>query len=253
MSRSRSRSSSREVYSRREDERPKVESTRADAVRSRDSRSPPRKAGFGENGKTPHSDDLHSVVVNQIPSQVKDRDIWDKFEKWGKIGDVFLPLNRSTGRHRGFGFVRFFEERAQQDCLDDSSKDGGIEIEGEKVNVAEAKQRPRPGRDGWDPDRRRRFEEGRGGDRGGDRGGYRDRSPARDRGYNDRRDDYRGGYRRDSRSPPRRRSRSPVRRRSPSPRRRDDYEDRRRSDDRRGGNDRRDDRRDDYDRRDRRY
>jgi len=135
MSRSRSRSSSREVYSRREDERPKVENTRDAAARSR-SRSPPKKPGFGENGKTPHSDDLHSVVVNQIPSQVKDRDIWDKFEKWGKIGDVFLPLNRSTGRHRGFGFVRFFEEKAQQECLDDSNKDGGIEIEGEKINVA---------------------------------------------------------------------------------------------------------------------
>ena len=104
--------------------------------------------------------------------------------------------------------------------------------------VAIAKQRPRPGRDGWDPDKRRRFER-----RGG---GYRDRSRSRERGYG--RDSFRdrGGYRPRSRSPPRRRSRSPPRRgRSPSPmRRRDDY--------RRDDYDRRD-RRDDYDRRDRRY
>merc|ERR1712061_260868 len=126
MSRSRSRSSSRGSYSRREDERPKAE------ARNSRSRSPPkRRAGFGPDGKTPHSDDLFSVVCNQIPSHIKDRDIWDKFEKWGKIGDVFLPMNRNTGRHRGFGFVRFFEESSQQDCLDDCEKDGGgVEIEG---------------------------------------------------------------------------------------------------------------------------
>ena len=128
MSRSRSRSSSREIYSRREDERPKAE------ARNSRSRSPPkRRPGFGPDGKTPHSDDLFSIACNQIPSHIKDRDIWDKFEKWGKIGDVFLPMNRNTGRHRGFGFVRFFEESAQQDCLDDCEKDGGVEIEGEKI------------------------------------------------------------------------------------------------------------------------
>ena len=169
MSRSRSRSSSREVYSRRDNERPAAE----ERSRSRSPGFTNRAPRFGADGKTPHSDDLHSVAVNNIPSHIKDRDIWDKFEKWGKLGDVFLPLNRSTGRHRGFGFVRFFEENNRDDCLDDCEKDG-CEIEGEKLQVSLAKQRPRPGRDGWDPDRRRRFD---------DRGRGRDRSRSRDRGY----------------------------------------------------------------------
>ena len=33
------------------------------------------------------------------------------FDRYGKIGDVFIPRDRQTGRSRGFAFVRFAEER----------------------------------------------------------------------------------------------------------------------------------------------
>jgi len=33
------------------------------------------------------------------------------FEKYGDVGDVFLPTERETGRSRGFAFVRYYEKR----------------------------------------------------------------------------------------------------------------------------------------------
>lgn len=29
------------------------------------------------------------------------------FEKYGDVGDIYLPLERGTGRSRGFAFVRY--------------------------------------------------------------------------------------------------------------------------------------------------
>merc|ERR1712167_358309 len=129
-------------------------------------------------------------------------EIREVFEKFGEVGDVFLPKDRDTGRTRGFGFVRFVKKDDREYCLEeckDRIKVAGVET---KVEFTAPRDPSRGrgggfgGRGGYD-DRRG----GYGGDRGyGGRGG----------GYDDRRggyDDRRGGrddYRRRSRSPPRR-------------------------------------------------
>ena len=33
------------------------------------------------------------------------------FEKYGDVGDVYIPLERGSGRSRGFAFVRFYDKR----------------------------------------------------------------------------------------------------------------------------------------------
>ena len=33
------------------------------------------------------------------------------FEKFGDVGDVFIPTDRESGRPRGFAFVRFIHKR----------------------------------------------------------------------------------------------------------------------------------------------
>ena len=33
------------------------------------------------------------------------------FEKYGEVGDVFIPSDRETGRTRGFAFVRFYDKK----------------------------------------------------------------------------------------------------------------------------------------------
>jgi len=34
-------------------------------------------------------------------------DLMPLFEKYGDVGDIYLPLERGTGRSRGFAFVRY--------------------------------------------------------------------------------------------------------------------------------------------------
>ena len=39
------------------------------------------------------------------------KDLRPLFDKYGDVGDVFLPTERETGRSRGFAFVRYYEKR----------------------------------------------------------------------------------------------------------------------------------------------
>merc|ERR1712127_1166266 len=54
--------------------------------------------------KMVHSSELFSVRVgNEIPERTNEDDLRDKFEKYGKIGDVFIPKERGSDRGRGGG------------------------------------------------------------------------------------------------------------------------------------------------------
>ena len=62
-------------------------------------------------------------MLNDIPVSGSDcvrgvEDIRPHFERFGKIGDIFLPENRGTKELRGFGFVRYYDERDRDDALD---------------------------------------------------------------------------------------------------------------------------------------
>ena len=148
------------------------------------------------------SDELHSVRIgNDLPEDISLDEIRSVFEKFGEIGDIFLPKDRDTGRTRGFGFVRFVKKDDREYCLEeckDRIQVAGVETKVE-FTAPRDPNRGRGGRGGGYDDRRGGY------DRGYDRGGYGGRG-----GYDDRRggyDDRRGGrddYRRRSRSPPRR-------------------------------------------------
>merc|ERR1712013_532890 len=113
------------------------------------------------------------------------------FEKFGDVGDVFIPTDRESGRPRGFAFVRFVHKRDAEDAMDDLN---GRQFDGRELRVSIDEGRPRGG--------------GRGGYGGGGRGGG--------RGYGGGRDDrgYGGGRDRGDRDGGRRRSDSRDRRRS---------------------------------------
>merc|ERR1712214_29284 len=171
-SRSRSRSASRERSP-----------PRRERSRSNDRGDNDQKFG-SKPGSFPPSNDLFSVLVSDLPQDMTKREMEEMFDKYGKIGDIFLPRHRDHGRGRGFGFVRFYEKRAQEDCVDDAKKKG-FRCDGKDLRVDYAHTRPAVG--------------SRPRDDGGRRGGYDDR---RGGGYNDRRggdryggrDDRRGGY-----------------------------------------------------------
>lgn len=169
---------------------------------------------------------MHSIVVSDLPNDIRESELERKFEKYGKIGDVFMPKDRYSGKGRGFAFIRFFEKADQEDCIDAVKKEP-VHFGGPDCRVDFAKQKPRPGTDDWDPekaaqirrDRSERMNRGRYDDRRGGGRGYDDRRGGDRRGgYDDRRDDRRGGY--DDRRGGDRRGGDDRRRRSPSPYRR---------------------------------
>ncbi|XP_041364984.1 serine/arginine-rich splicing factor 2-like isoform X2 [Gigantopelta aegis] len=146
----------------------------------------------------PNSEGMISLKVDNLTYRTTPENLKRAFEKYGDVGDVYIPRDRFTRESRGFAFVRFYDKRDAEDAMD--SMDGAI-FDGRELRV----QTARYGR----PDTRRGGPPRRYG------GGYsrnnRDRSRSRSRSR-DRRGDRR--RRSDSRS---RRSRSYSRSRSRSP------------------------------------
>merc|ERR1711884_469086 len=161
-SRSRSRSASRERSP-----------PRRERSRSNDRGDNDQKFG-SKPGSFPPSNDLFSVLVSDLPQDMTKREMEEMFDKYGKIGDIFLPRHRDHGRGRGFGFVRFYEKRAQEDCVDDAKRKG-FRCDGKDLRVDYAHTRPAVG--------------SRPRDDGGRRGGYDDRRRDRSRS-NERRGRY---------------------------------------------------------------
>jgi RNA recognition motif-containing protein len=58
----------------------------------------------------------------------------------GHVAEVVLPLDRITGRARGFGFVEFTEEAAAAEAIE---KFDGHELNGRSLRVSQAEERQR--------------------------------------------------------------------------------------------------------------
>ena len=151
------------------------------AVRSRDQRRPP-----------PDIRSLISIKVDNLPRDCTVEDLRGPFEKFGEIGDIYIPLDGRTRLPKSFGFVRF---RHLDDAEAAVTGMAGLEIAGSLIECALAQygrndQRPsRRGARSITPRRDDRYS--RRDDRDDDRRRYRSRSRDRDyrrRDYRDRRD-----------------------------------------------------------------
>jgi len=58
----------------------------------------------------PDVDRMTSLRVGNLPYSVVIEDLEPLFEKFGDVGDIYLPTERGTGRSRGFAFVRFYDK-----------------------------------------------------------------------------------------------------------------------------------------------
>ncbi len=118
------------------------------------------------------------IYVGNLPFRTNSEELRDLFAEHGEVQDCVIPVDRDSGRSRGFGFVDMDDEEARNaiTALD------GYDLDGRQLRVNEA--RPRGGGGG-----------GGGGYRGGGGGGYREERGGgggggyRDGGYRD------GGYR----------------------------------------------------------
>nr|XP_002129926.1 serine/arginine-rich splicing factor 2-like [Ciona intestinalis]XP_004227013.1 serine/arginine-rich splicing factor 2-like [Ciona intestinalis] len=149
----------------------------------------------------PGLDNMVSLKVDNLTYRTSPETLKRSFEKYGDVGDVYIPRDRYSRESRGFAFVRFYDKRDAEDamdCMDGKTMDGRV------LRVAMA----RYGR----PTEERR-DSGR---RGGGGGGMRRRR----RSYSRSRSRSRGRKYSQSVSRSRSRSRDRERRRSPSHERR---------------------------------
>ena len=126
------------------------------------------------------------IYVGNLPFRTNTEELRDLFAEHGEVQDCVIPVDRDSGRSRGFGFVDMDEEEARNaiTALD------GYDLDGRQLRVNEARPRGAGGGGGGG------YRGGGGGgggyrdDRGGgyreDRGGYRD-GGNRDGGYRENR------------------------------------------------------------------
>jgi len=92
-----------------------------------------------------------TIYVGNLSFQAEQEDLLDLFSQYGEVSKCSLPLDRETGRKRGFAFVEMANDEAEQKAIDDLQN---VEWMGRMIRVNKAT--PREG----------------GGGGGGGRGGY---------------------------------------------------------------------------------
>merc|ERR1712135_220476 len=157
---------------------------------------------MSRGGRPPSGvDNMYSLKVDNLTYRTSPETLKRAFQKFGDVGDVYIPRDRYTRESRGFAFVRFYDKRDAEDAMDSMD---GKDLDGRELRVAMA----RYGRPNDPPEPYRRG--GRGRDSYRDRDSYsrrrRSRSYSRSRSRSPRRK---------SRSASRSKSRSHSPRRSP--------------------------------------
>lgn len=78
-----------------------------------------------------------TLYVGNIPWSTKETDLEAFFSQYGEILECRIITERATGRSRGYGFVEVNEENMEEIL----EKTDGVELEGRKLVVNEAKPR----------------------------------------------------------------------------------------------------------------
>ena len=100
-----------------------------------------------------------SIFVGNLPFRAEREDVLQLFAPFGEVLNCSLPLERDTGRKRGFAFIEMADEATELTAIDGLQ---GTELMGRPLRINKAEPRgsggPRRG--------------GRGGYGGGNSGGY---------------------------------------------------------------------------------
>ena len=100
-----------------------------------------------------------TIYIGNLSFQAEQEDLLDLFSQYGDVKSASLPLDRETGRKRGFAFVEMNNDSDEQKAIDDLQN---VEWMGRMIRVNKATPRERTGGGGG---------YGGGGNRGGG-GGY---------------------------------------------------------------------------------
>ena len=106
-----------------------------------------------------------SIFVGNLPFRAEQEDVAELFAPFGEVANCALPLERDTGRKRGFAFVELVDPESEDRAIDALQ---GAELMGRPLRINKAEPRSPGGGGGGVP--RRGGYGGGGGYSGG--GGY---------------------------------------------------------------------------------
>jgi RNA recognition motif-containing protein len=108
------------------------------------------------------------MYVGNLPFSATELDVREHFSQYGDVSDVYLPMDRESGRPRGFAFVTMASPEAMTAAINGAN---GVDFQGRNLTVNEARpkeERAGGGGGGYGGGGR----SGGGGGGGGGRGGY---------------------------------------------------------------------------------
>jgi RNA recognition motif-containing protein len=124
-----------------------------------------------------------SIFVGNLPFRAEQEDVAELFAPFGEVVNCSLPLERDTGRKRGFAFIEMADADTETRAIDALQ---GAELMGRPLRINKAEPRSGGGGGGH-----RRGGGGGGGGYGGGGGGYGADRGSGARGWEDR--SYGGG------------------------------------------------------------
>lgn len=77
-----------------------------------------------------------SLKVDNLTYRTNPDELKRTFERFGEVGDVYIPRDRFNRESRGFAFVRFYEKRDAEDAME---KMDGASFDGRELRVQFAK------------------------------------------------------------------------------------------------------------------
>ena len=72
----------------------------------------------GANGPPPNIEGMVSLKVDNLTFRTTIDDLRPLFEKYGDVGDIYIPRDRFTKESRGFAFVRYYSRRGAEAAMD---------------------------------------------------------------------------------------------------------------------------------------
>jgi len=90
-----------------------------------------------------------SIFVGNLPFRAEQEDVIELFSPFGEVANCSLPLERDTGRKRGFAFVEMADEAVEASAIESLQ---GAELMGRPLRINKAEPRgsaPRRGGGGY--------------------------------------------------------------------------------------------------------
>ncbi len=82
----------------------------------------------------------YDYFIGNLSWETEEEDLKDLFKTYGEVTKCTIPLDRDSGRKRGFGFIEMTSESSEKNAIDDLQD---VEWMGREIRVKKAEQKDR--------------------------------------------------------------------------------------------------------------